>query len=86
MANTLFMPEGGNLIEIVSDLNIDSRHLPLLGIFPRLASVVGLHHFLLLSAWKGLSTGNKGSISINETDVFLQLKKFAHLKTVSTSR
>ena len=43
MTNTMFMRPGGLIMEIVTAF--DSRHAPLVGIFPRLSGIVGLHHY-----------------------------------------
>lgn len=43
LSNALFMRPGGMIVEVVHDY--DSRHLPIIGIFPRIADIVGLHHF-----------------------------------------
>lgn len=42
LSNAMFMRPGGVLVEVV--YNYDSRHAPILGIFPRIADMVGLHH------------------------------------------
>lgn len=44
LSNAIFMKPGGVMIEVV--YNYDSRHAPILGIFPRMADIVGLHHFM----------------------------------------
>jgi hypothetical protein len=43
MSNAIFMKPGGLLVEVVYDY--DSRHLPIIGIFPRVCDIIGLHHF-----------------------------------------
>ena len=43
LSNAIFMKPGGVMIEVV--YNFDSRHAPILGIFPRIADLVGLHHY-----------------------------------------
>jgi hypothetical protein len=43
LTNTMFMRPGGIVIEVVS--RFDSRHVPVVGIFPRLSAVIGLHHY-----------------------------------------
>ena len=48
LAHTMFMPRGGDVIEMVSETSLDVRHFPLVGIFPRLSLVAGLNHFTLL--------------------------------------
>lgn len=45
LANILYMKKGSFVVEVVPKY-MDSRHLPIVGIFPRLAAVVGLHHYL----------------------------------------
>ena len=42
MTNTLYMRPGGVVVEVLPFF--DSKHAPVVGIFPRLSSVVGLHH------------------------------------------
>jgi hypothetical protein len=44
LTNTLYMPRGGVVVEVVPFF--DSKHAPGVGIFPRVASVIGLHHYL----------------------------------------
>lgn len=36
------------VIEIIPNNGMDSRHLPINGIFPRLSAIFGFHHFLYL--------------------------------------
>lgn len=43
LTNTMYMRPGGVVVELIPDL--DSRHSPCTGIFPRLSSIVGLHHY-----------------------------------------
>jgi hypothetical protein len=43
LSNAMFMRPGGTLIEIIS--KFDSRHVPVVGIFPRVSDIIGLHHF-----------------------------------------
>ena len=53
LTNTMFMRPGGIVIEVVS--RFDSRHVPVVGIFPRLSAVIGLHHYTYyLKAMKDL--------------------------------
>lgn len=44
LSNTMFMKPGGVMVEVV--YNYDSRHLPILGIFPRISDIIGLHHYI----------------------------------------
>ena len=37
------MRPGGAVIEVIYDF--DARHAPIIGIFPRLSSIIGLHHY-----------------------------------------
>lgn len=46
MMNTIFMSPSSVLFEIVPSAALDSRHMPMSGIFPRLAGTFGLHHYL----------------------------------------
>eukprot|EP01039_Chlorochromonas_danica_P005775 gene5775-6360_t len=43
LSNAMFMKPGGLIVEVV--YNYDSRHAPITGIFPRIADIIGLHHF-----------------------------------------
>lgn len=43
LTNTMYMRPGSVVIEVVP--RFDSRHTPVIGIFPRLSSIVGLHHY-----------------------------------------
>jgi hypothetical protein len=43
LSNAMFMRPGGILVEIIS--KFDSRHVPVVGIFPRVSDIIGLHHF-----------------------------------------
>eukprot|EP01038_Epipyxis_sp_PR26KG_P016084 gene16084-21847_t len=43
LSNAIFMRPGGILVEVI--LDFDSRHAPLIGIFPRVSAIVGLHHY-----------------------------------------
>ncbi len=42
LSNALFMKPGGVLVEVIHDF--DSRHAPIIGIFPRISDIIGLHH------------------------------------------
>jgi hypothetical protein len=44
LTNILYMPKGGVVVEVVPFF--DSKHAPGVGIFPRVANIVGLHHYL----------------------------------------
>lgn len=43
MSNNMYMRPGGVVVEVLPDF--DSRHAPLVGIFPRLSGIIGLHHY-----------------------------------------
>ncbi len=43
LSNAMFMRPGGVLVEVVS--KYDSRHIPMIGIFPRISDIIGLHHY-----------------------------------------
>ena len=43
LTNTMFMRPGGMVMEVISVF--DSRHAPVIGIFPRLSGIIGLHHY-----------------------------------------
>lgn len=45
LTNTLYMRQGSVVVEVIPKY-FDSRHAPAIGIFPRLAAMVGLHHYL----------------------------------------
>lgn len=42
------MPPGGDVIEVITALNVDKRHYPLIGVFPRLSVISKLNHYTLL--------------------------------------
>lgn len=46
--NTIFMNPRSVVIEIIPNDGMDSRHLPINGIFPRLSAIFGFHHYLYL--------------------------------------
>ena len=43
ITNTMFMQPGGIVVEVIPIF--DSRHAPLIGIFPRLSAIIGLNHY-----------------------------------------
>ena len=43
LTNTIYMKPGGVVVECVP--NFDSRMAPIVGIFPRLSAIAGLHHY-----------------------------------------
>lgn len=43
LTNTMYMSPGGIVVEVVREF--DSRHAPIIGIFPRLSAMIGLHHY-----------------------------------------
>ena len=43
LTNTMFMKPGTVVIEVIP--KFDSRFSPILGIFPRLSGIIGLHHY-----------------------------------------
>jgi hypothetical protein len=45
LTNILYMKPGCVVVEVIPKY-FDSRHAPAIGIFPRLAAMVGLHHYL----------------------------------------
>ena len=44
LSNAIYMRPGGTIVEVVHDY--DSRHIPFIGIFPRISSIIGLHHYI----------------------------------------
>ena len=48
MVNSIFLHPGAFLIEVVPANALDSRHMPVSGIFSRLAAVFALHHYTFL--------------------------------------
>jgi hypothetical protein len=46
LSNSMFMRPGSTVVEVVYDF--DARHAPVIGIFPRLSGVIGLHHYTML--------------------------------------
>ena len=52
MKMQMFMRPGGVLVEVAYDF--DARHAPIIGIFPRLSSIIGLHHFTVYIRDTGL--------------------------------
>jgi hypothetical protein len=55
MMNTIFMAPSSILFEIVPSSALDSRHMPVSGIFSRVAGAFGLHHYLFLYNISSLS-------------------------------
>jgi hypothetical protein len=43
LSNAMFMRPGSVLVEVIA--KFDSRHIPIIGIFPRVSDIIGLHHF-----------------------------------------
>lgn len=43
LSNAVFMKPGGVMVEVI--YHFDSRHAPIIGIFPRISDIIGLHHF-----------------------------------------
>ena len=43
LTNSMYMSPGSVVIEVVREF--DSRHAPIIGIFPRLSAMIGLHHY-----------------------------------------
>ena len=43
LSNAMFMRPGSVVVEVVYDF--DARHAPIIGIFPRLSGIIGLHHY-----------------------------------------
>ena len=66
LANTIFMPSGGDVIELISEHGMDIRHLPLVGIFPRLSILAGLNHFSLLLPVTFFSSDNTKESLLNK--------------------
>lgn len=52
LSNAMFMRPGGVLVEVVYDF--DARHAPIIGIFPRLSGIIGLHHYTMYIRDTGL--------------------------------
>jgi hypothetical protein len=46
LSNAMFMRPGSVLVEVIA--KFDSRHVPIIGIFPRISDIIGLHHFSYL--------------------------------------
>mmetsp|Transcript_11106 Transcript_11106/g.16915 ORF Transcript_11106/g.16915 Transcript_11106/m.16915 type:complete len:173 (+) Transcript_11106:272-790(+) len=69
MMNTLFMKPGSVVVEIVPIDGMDSRHVPLNGIFHRLSSVAGLHHMTFMY---NMSASSFPSSLLQEVVVFLK--------------
>lgn len=44
LSNMIYMRPNSVVTEVV--VNYDSRHIPIVGIFPRLAGIVGVHHYV----------------------------------------
>lgn len=49
LVNTMYMPPGAVVVEAIPFDFIDSRHIPTIGIFARLAATFGLHHYTYVS-------------------------------------
>lgn len=43
LSNAIYMKPGGVMVEVI--YHFDSRHAPVIGIFPRISDIIGLHHF-----------------------------------------
>jgi hypothetical protein len=52
LSNAMFMRPGSVVVEVVHDF--DARHAPIIGIFPRLSGVIGLHHYTVFIRDTGL--------------------------------
>ena len=48
LTNTIYMKRGGVVVEVLP--YYDSRHSAITGIFPRVSSMIGLHHYSYLIA------------------------------------
>lgn len=82
LANTVFMPNGGDVIELLAESTLDVRHLPLVGIFPRLSFIGGLNHFsLLISDVKQASNLSNHPV-LTEIYLMTQIRWFYEAKSV----
>lgn len=52
LSNAMFMRPGSVMVEVVHDF--DARHAPIIGIFPRLSGIIGLHHYTMYIRDTGL--------------------------------
>ena len=53
LANMIYLKPGSVVAELVYDY--DSRHLPVIGIFPRVSDIIGLHHLVYYTKDVGLN-------------------------------
>jgi hypothetical protein len=65
ITNTIYMKPGGLVVECVP--NFDSRMAPIVGIFPRLSAMAGLHHF---TYWIPDNAGFSPALLANSTRDF----------------
>ena len=65
ITNTIYMKPGGLVVECVP--NFDSRMAPIVGIFPRLSAMAGLHHF---TYWIPDNVGFSPEVLANSTRDF----------------
>lgn len=67
LANTIYMKPGGYVVEVVPVF--DTRFLPVVGIFPRLSSTMGLNHFTYYPHFKDFETDAASVLRSNATAV-----------------
>lgn len=67
LTNTMFMRPGGVVIEVIP--NFDTRHLPIVGIFPRLSGIIGLNHYSYYQT--------KDMLSLNPLKLIASMIEFA---------
>lgn len=62
LSNAIFMKPGGVMVEVVYDF--DSRHAPIIGIFPRMSEIVGLHHYTVYVKDEVLKAPNHNMVKL----------------------
>ena len=63
LTNSMFMRSGGGIVlEGVS--YFDPRHAPVVGIFPRLSALIGLHHYTYYVGDMSKETGIEGVVQV----------------------
>jgi capsular polysaccharide biosynthesis protein len=67
LTNTMFMRPGGVVIEVIP--KFDTRHLPMVGIFPRLSGIIGLNHYSYYQT--------KDMLSLNPLKLIASVVEFA---------
>lgn len=71
LSNSMFMRPGSTVVEVVYDF--DARHAPVIGIFPRLSGIIGLHHYTVYIRDVGLDVvklANESARFVHQTGLW----------------